>query len=59
MKRIPLFVAAIGAVVLLRGAARRRRPGTLKTQAGEPISDEALMTDVGESIAPERPETKD
>lgn len=67
MKRIALLLSlaaglALAAKSLVRrpfklGAKRHPERETLVTQSGEPLTEEALLTDVGESISPERPGT--
>jgi hypothetical protein len=55
MKRSGMVLAVLGLSALLRRLFRTRRPQvTLTTQGGEPITEEALLTDVDASIAPER-----
>lgn len=55
IRLVGLALAVLGLSVLVRRLFRLRRPHvTLTTQGGEPITEEALLTDVGESIAPER-----
>lgn len=51
MKILALLLGLFAATRVIR---RKRANEELTTQSGEPITEEALMTDVDQSITPER-----